>query len=208
MLLEMPAERYGRLTAEAGAPSRRNPTPRWSRVADRRLRCRNSGASGLRWIPDGWRIWPAMAAGDPREHIDCPCRAPRPGWRRRPPISRRLRSEGAAWAAVARQAEALAGLEADKEPPVIKPRWIPLLARMATASAAVEAGEPPARPGPETRKAPKSLWSQGALKRSRIRPRRSARADAVAEEVKAARAGRRAPIRRRPLLGRNLRQLV
>ena len=62
----------------------------------------------------------------------------------------KLRADGAPWSAIARQAEALAELEAERNRQLASVET--LLARMATASAAVEAGEPPARPGPETGK--------------------------------------------------------
>ena len=66
----------------------------------------------------------------------------------------RLRSDGAAWAAIAKQAEALAALEAEKNRQLAAVETA--LARMAAASAPVEAEAPAALPGPETRRRPKA----------------------------------------------------
>ncbi len=62
----------------------------------------------------------------------------------------RQRADGAPWSAIAREAEALAELEAERNRQLASVET--LLARMAAASAAVEAGEPPERPGPEAGK--------------------------------------------------------
>ncbi|MYE01661.1 MAG: hypothetical protein F4Y03_10350 [Alphaproteobacteria bacterium] len=62
----------------------------------------------------------------------------------------KLRAEGAPWAAVARQAEALAELEAEKDRQLAAVET--LFARMAAASTAVEAGEPEAGPAPRLAK--------------------------------------------------------
>ena len=72
----------------------------------------------------------------------------------------RQRADGAPWSAIARQAEALAELEAERNRQLASVET--LLARMAAASAAVEAGEPPARPGPETGKRRKARAARRA----------------------------------------------
>ena len=60
------------------------------------------------------------------------------------------RAEGAPWAAIARQADALAELEAEKDRQLAAVETI--FARMAAVSAAVEAGEPEAGPAPRLAK--------------------------------------------------------
>ncbi len=61
----------------------------------------------------------------------------------------RQRAEGASWSAIARQAEALAELEAERNRQLAAVEAV--LARMAAASAAAETGPPPARDRTETR---------------------------------------------------------
>lgn len=62
----------------------------------------------------------------------------------------KLRSEGAPWAAVAKRAEHLAGLEAERDRRQAEVETA--LARMAAVSAPVRNVEPPARAGPQTRR--------------------------------------------------------
>jgi len=164
MLLEIGRE-YGKLTAEA---ERRRAEIRAALepVADRD--CAVAILERLESLDSGRLANLARMAAEVKEHIDALAKA-ETGLAEKAADFERLRSEGAAWAAVARQAETLAGLEADKNR-----RHKAVDTALARMAAAVE-------PPPEDTAVKPPVEAAPA-----IRPRRPARADAAAEEVKAA----------------------